>query len=166
MKMLKAAILVGAAAILASVGFHPQEAGPLSAQPTSGGNPLGLTLHASAPDRSPVNVQASATGCRVTADCDFASPVSCIDSTSPFSCLGRNQDCDAQIRGYVQCNGGFKRYCPPLSQCPIEAPPCSELNGQSCSPNGSTRDCTALGLTINNGCLCENNEWQCISEGL
>lgn len=162
MRMLRTAILVAALAVVASPSFDPQEADPLSAKPRQGGNPLGLVLHAAVPDLPQSSTQALGS-CSVTATCADGSTRTCSDRTSPFSCQGQDQDCDVGIQGYVQCNGGWKSFCP-ISACDEECtePLCSTLNGQSCSPNRSTRPCRIDLDCIDNGCMCEDGKWLCV----
>ncbi len=161
MQKLTIAILAGAAVVLALAGFHSQETSPIDIRPKQGENPLGLVFYAPEPDPSQGGAQASV--CHARVDCADGSTLSCSDTTNPVSCLGEDQDCEAEIRGFVQCNGGLKRFCPQAACNCLDVGICSELDGQSCSPNFATMDCCELGIRIINGCSCENGTWSCIS---
>ncbi len=177
MRILKTAIFAGIMAVLALPGLGMESA----AKPTPEGSAAGEVLAAvelvlplcsaealfaaaspslgmesveplcSEADSPPMSAAASSQSCDVTIDCEDDTTRSCTDTTSPFSCLGQHQNCNADIRGYVQCNGGPKQYCPPCPDC---------TRVKQCNPCG--------GAPPQCGCICVQgacgriDAWMCL----
>lgn len=60
---------------------------------------------------------AAAGQCQASADCEDGSTRSCTDTSSPYNCSAVDQNCDAGIQGWAQCNGQPKQYCPTCQDC-------------------------------------------------
>lgn len=94
-------------------------------------------------------VSAQTTTC--VAGCGNGTSVSTICNGT---CTATDSNCPNNI-GFVTCNGVYT-YC--SYACPV--PPCETLSGTSCSPRGSTTDCSTDGWIY--GCHCSvNNLWLC-----
>lgn len=155
MRVLRIAALLGVVAALAWPSSYPQEDGLFNAI-GSGGNPLGLALHAAELDLPRGRFQSGQ--CSISVDCEDGSTRFCTDTTSPFSCEGKDQDSSAGIQGHVRCNGALPISCP----SPCKATDfCWRLEGRSCSPSASKIDCLDNGQCIKNGCVCAGGSWLC-----
>ncbi|MCP3105228.1 hypothetical protein LZ198_40800 [Myxococcus sp. K15C18031901] len=79
----------------------------------------------------------------------------------PLSCTGNS--CSALNNSHVVCDGQYT-YCPPpptTSNCALLGNFCENLNGSSCSPVNSSRDCCIDG-TPDGNCICRpNGRWLC-----
>lgn len=89
----------------------PEEAAPTLQE--TGAPSLCPALAAAAPKAEPL---AAASFCNAVAECGQTT-VSCEDTTNPAECQAVDQDCDNGVRGYVQCNGEPRIYCPICEDC-------------------------------------------------
>lgn len=90
--------------------------------------------------------------CEATADCQYGPPtIWCTDTTSPYECTARDQNCAIGINGYVRCNG-VTTWCDPCPLCIKEY--------ESCSTDA---DCRPRPLPECAQCSCTGKpDWICI----
>lgn len=102
--------------------------------------------------QTPISLAVTGT-CSATADCWDGSHVTCTASGTSENCSFTDSSCPGQ-RGYCwSSDEGFK-YCP---ACPCSAPPCSEIDGGSCSKPGTYSRTCQLGSNCNFRCICSSS---------